>query len=112
MLPSFARLSVELLTPIMTDDHGEQVPDWSKPHTSATVSGCSWQPSAGVTDGNHQQLTTAPGALYMPAGTDVSAHQRVKFRGKTYEILGEPMEWIVGVGRVDHVVINLVRREG
>lgn len=35
--------------------------------------------------------------LYLPPGTPVGPHNRVQVRGETYDVLGEPADWQVGV---------------
>jgi hypothetical protein len=44
--------------------------------------------------------------LYMPPGTPVTASQLVRVRGETYQVLGDPADWQVGV------VVQVGRTEG
>ena len=32
--------------------------------------------------------------LYLPTGTEIGPQNRVVVRGKTYDVLGEPAEWV------------------
>lgn len=112
MLPSWTRQTVVLLTPVVVDDHGTEVPDWSQSPTPTTVTGCSFQPSGGSLDDTNREGVRAAASLYLPPATTASAQQRVQVDGVTYRIIGEPERWTSATGRLDHIVLRLERWEG
>jgi hypothetical protein len=112
MLPSFCSQTVDIVRAKKTKTvRGSDVPDWSDTVTT-TVTGCSVQPASSSLslDGRVLGITDAWTA-YVPAGTDVKAGDHIKYRGKTYEIQGEPRVW-VGAFNMSHIQLNLVRWEG
>jgi len=112
MLPSFARQTVTVLTAQTINDHGHVISDWSVPPIETPVAGCSFQPGGGVDDLMNRDGTEQTGVLYMPAGTAIDSSQRVRVGAKDYEVDGDPEDWQIGVGTVDHVLVRLKRWRG
>ena len=110
MLPGLATQSVEVLAASAVTDHGNDTLDWSSP-SSLAVSGCSFQPTAGSIDHNHRTGEQYVATLYMPPGTPITASNRVRFGGVTYELTSPPIAWETGLG-LDHVEVHLSVWEG
>lgn len=112
MLPSFARQTVNILTPSLIEERGEMVEDWATPE-SVTVSGCSVQPGSGDRDFEHANGVTADYTVYLPPDAVVPRRARVALptTDGQFIILGEPEPWIFGLS-TDHVRIRLKRRDG
>lgn len=92
--------------PLVTNDYGDQVRDWSNP-VETVVKGCDVQP--GTTQEyliNRDQVTVA-WTVYAPPGTDVTEYDRVVFNGTAYEVDGHPAQWDSYSGRQDYVEIIL-----
>lgn len=81
---------VDILTAgTRTDDYGDPQPDWTAP-TEITVKGWwAWVASFEVLDGRDATSTTSK--VYLPAGTPITARDRVRIAGRIYEVNGEPM---------------------
>lgn len=112
MLPVFARHTIKVVRPGKTTDrYGNEIPDWSTA-TRTTVLGCSVQPTFGEEDTMHRDAVQSEYTIYAPAGTDVTAYDRIEWQGKDYEVVGRPSVWSIGMGAVDHVVIHANLWEG
>jgi head-tail adaptor len=81
---------VDILTAgTRTDVYGDSQPDWTTP-TTVTVKGwLAWSSSIEVLDG--RDATSSTLTLTVPAGTPITARDRVSIDGRIYEINGEPM---------------------
>lgn len=112
MLPSFAKQTVVILTPVLIEERGEVVEDWSSP-TRAEVANCSVQPGNGGADHEHADALTADYTVYLPPETVLPADFRVELPTATGQFLleGEPQPWIFGM-RTDNLRIRLKRRAG
>lgn len=44
-----------------------------------------------------RNAVTSGWTLYLPSGSDVTANDRMRVRGKVYPVQGEPAEWGVGM---------------
>lgn len=109
MLPSFATQSVTRLRASTTTDHGNTIPDWTSPSSTA-ITGCSVQPGTTVEDLSHRDGVLIEWIVYAPSGTDVLASDRIQYGGNTYEVVGEPDRFQTGI--LDHVAFRLKRWEG
>lgn len=109
MLPSaIARTSVVVLTAVTVSDHGRPTRDWDQDPTEVTVAGCSWQPTGGSDDIVNRDGAQGIGQLFMPPGSAIAAHNRIRIDGDVYTIRGEPARWNTGLG-LDHIVVQLDR---
>ena len=114
MLLSFYKQTITRIRPAVRDVRGSSVPDWdeSKVDTKA-ISGCSVQPSSTSLSQDGRVMGVSDGlTCYIPADADVQAGDHIVFKGKTYEINGDPLDWPSATGRLDHLQLNLVRWRG
>lgn len=111
MLPSFATATIVRQRATLADDgHGNQVPDWTSP-AELPIAGCSVQPGATVEDRQNRDSVLIAFTVYVPAGSDVLATDRIRIGSAVFEIDGEPERWETGLS-VDHVKLFLRRWEG
>lgn len=99
-------------TTTTTDTLNNQVPGaWA---TVAIVDGCGVAPRT-VTedhDGGRREVTKGR-TLYLPTGTDIGPHDRVKINNQLFEVVGEPAEWVSPLtGWAPGIVTQLKRVEG
>lgn len=87
MLPSFATQAATVVRPARVKDHGNWIPDYDNPVTSFTVTGCSIQPSSGSRDNQHREAVLTSHSLWMPAGTDLRARDRITIGGTRYDVV-------------------------
>lgn len=80
---------VDILTAgIRTDAYGDTQLDWTAP-TTVTVKG--WLgPAISFEDLNGRDATVSTFPLTLPEGTPITARNRVRIEGRTYEVDGEP----------------------
>jgi hypothetical protein len=109
--------TVTVLTADTTLDpySNENVPDWTKPPaTSTPVSGVAVEPRpSGEPLQDARNQVTSGFTLYFPAGTAITAQNRVTVRGTTYGVLGEPAVWKSPfTGWAPGVVVQVERTEG
>ena len=92
---------------------GEPAGSWDAA-TSVVVDGCGVEPrpsSEPVQDARNAVVSGY--TLYLPAGTVVSAQNRVKVRGWTHDVLGEPAVWRSPItGWEPGVVVQTQRVQG
>ena len=99
------------IRPAVKTERGSEVPDWENA-TRLTIDHCLVQPAStslsqdgrilGVTDG----LTACA-----PVDADILPGDRIEYLGDVYTIDGDPQKW-VGVGRLEHMKLNLMRWRG
>ena len=94
-----------LRAPLVEDDYGNSEPDWSAA-TSHDVSGCSVQPAQGTEATVGRETIVLRWQVYAPAGTDVTATDRVTYAGETYDVDGVQAWDFPPLG---HVVITMHR---
>lgn len=100
------------LSPVMVDDRGTTVPDWSQP-VEASVNGCRFQPLAGdeLTELGRQGIVER-GTLYAPFYI-WNAHDRARSPdGVVYEVDGPPRNWESPTGYLRHQEVPLRRVTG
>ena len=108
--------TVTVLTAGLEEDpySGEFVPSWEWTPTGVDVEGVAVEsrPSGEPTQ-EARNAVTSGFTLYFPAGTTVGPQNRVVVRGSTYEVLGEPAEWINPfTGWAPGLVVQVERVEG
>lgn len=112
MLPSFFTQSVIRLRAKTKTERGSVVLDWSKPNEKE-ITGCSVQPASTSLSEDGRVLGTSDGiTVYLPAGADVLAGDRIRFAGEDYTIDGVPRVWPSATGALDHLQLNCVRWSG
>lgn len=73
------------------DAHGNPVETWGAP---VTVEGCAFAPAGSIesVEPGRNPVVTSP-TVFAPAGTAVSARDRVTVRGLLYQVDGDPAVW-------------------
>jgi head-tail adaptor len=75
-----------------SDDYGNPVPTWALGAASQTVSAVVQQ--IGRAEQTSDRDTPASDwLLVVPAGTAISAYDRVRWQGATFEVIGKPAPW-------------------
>lgn len=100
---------VRLRAGTTTDPYsGEDVPDWGNPteHPITTLAPAEPRPSGEPLQDARNQVTSG-WTLYLPAGEDVTARDRMRVRGVVHNVLGDPADWL-GAG----LVVQVERVEG
>lgn len=82
---------------------GEEAADWTSPteHDITTVAPAEPRPS-GEPVQEARNAVTSGFTLYLPADEDVTARDRMRVRGRVYDVLGDPALWL-GAGLVVQV---------
>lgn len=80
--------------------------------TATDVSGCSVQPTAASEQTDTGELLITNMTAYLPADTDIVATDRVQWQGDVYAVDGPPLRWRDELGNEDHVIAQLLLREG
>lgn len=92
---------------------GEPVEDWSAP-TELDVVSLFVEPRPSqepVQDARN--AVTSGFTVGLPAGTDVTARDRLRVRGVVYRVLGEPADWRSPfTGWAPGIVVQVARTEG
>lgn len=89
------------------DDYGPgSSPDWDNT-TDADVPGCSVQPAPADEFTVDRDTFLTRYVAYCPPSIDVSATDRIRWQGQTYDIDGDVLRW--DFPPLDHVVLNLRR---
>ncbi len=110
--PLLGKETVKILTPVMVDDRGTLVPDWSQPPSVVTSYGWSVQPvSTSERLGERQQTSIKLRAWGNP-GDEIPAHCAIEWRGKRYALDGASKHWHDPLGNLSHRVVDLIRWEG
>jgi hypothetical protein len=76
------------------------------------VTGCSVQPTSAAEQTGTGELLVTNLTVYLPAGTDILATDRVQWLGTVYAVDGTPAVWRDELGNIDHVQAQLLLREG
>ena len=92
-----------------TDAYGDTQPDWTTPTTVAAGGWLAQQSSIEDLDGRAATASTL--ALFLPAGTVITARNRVVIDARTYEIIGEPHKAWTPRGE-HHVEVQLQAVDG
>lgn len=112
MLPSFCRDTVTIKRPQRVEKRGTIVFDWTDPDV-ITLNRCSFQNTSTMRDTDGRTLQVTNGAmLYTEYNADVSAGDRVEYRGGIYEITGAPIPVYGATGRISHYEIPLSESTG
>lgn len=80
-----------------TDPYSQtEVLDWSVPPAEApivTLAPPEPRPSSEPVQEARNSVTSG-WTLYLPYGTDVTEHDRIRIRGEVYAVKGEPADWL------------------
>lgn len=105
--------TITVLRPVMINDRGSQVPDWTQPPAETiSISGCSVQPQTGTGDRSQRDALSSVFVVYAPPGTTVGVFDHVLVDDYSHPLVtsGEPLSWTVGF--LDHVVLDLIDWNG
>lgn len=80
--------------------------------TGTDVTGCSVQPASASESTDRGELLVTNVTVYLPAGTDILATDRVSWLGTVYAVNGKPAVWRDELGNEDHVQAQLLLKEG
>ena len=112
MLPSFMNQTVIRIRPGTKESRGSTIPDWDNA-TVTDILRCSMQPSGTSLSQDGRVLgITDTYTLFAPPDADIEAGDRIKYRGKTYQIDGDVRIQPSATGRLDHLNITLKRYQG
>lgn len=111
-LPSWAADTVTIIRPSMVSERGKDRPDYNSPASTETVGGCSVQPAGTSENLSGRQASLSRLTLYMPAGTEVGAHDMVLWQGVRYHATGASQAWRSPFGGVSHSIVSLTEWEG
>lgn len=106
--------TVTVLAPVTsTDVYNNETDDWSVP-VETTVEGVGVEPRPSSESHQDGRNATVSGfTLYCPAGTVVTAKNRVRVRGDVYAVDGDPAVWVNPfTGWEPGVVVQTKRMEG
>lgn len=91
-----------------TDEYHNALEDWSAPAELEIVTLAPAEPRpSGEFTPDARNAVTSGWTLYLPAGSDVTALDRMRVRGEVYPVQGEPADWL-GAG----MVVQAYRTEG
>lgn len=86
--------------------------DWTDPDSEA-IPGCLFAPGGTSEDHDRGRDAVIVGPmLYAPFGSDIIAQDRIEVRDKTYEVEGEPEDWVGMSGWQAGMVVPLRRVDG
>ena len=92
---AFGEAIERLRAPLIADDYSGQATarDWTNPD-SVTLAGFAIDPGGShlAMTVNREQITTTP-TMYGPFGADVLAGDRVRLRGRTWDVTGHRADW-------------------
>jgi hypothetical protein len=109
--------TIEVLTYPTVLDYGRPVPDFTQNPAAVPVAGVDAQPGASSeliaqrAAGSAVRWSVFVPHRVLPAGVTLSESSIVRFRGRRYEVDGDPLEWGDGSGPLDHLVVALVSWE-
>lgn len=100
---------IEILRGVPADNGlGDTVLTWAEPPVvPRVVDGCAVEPGASLENYVQGDSTLIAWTVFCPAGTDVDARDRIRYRGTVYTIYGEPLPWAGVTRRLDHLVLLL-----
>lgn len=85
-------VTIQRATATVTGRDGTTRPDWTDV-TETDVAALVAPSERGEDHGANRQATITSYDLYLPAGTDITAADRVTVRGDTFDVDGEPAVW-------------------
>ena len=75
-----------------TDRYGKPVYDWPEPGVEVPRCAVSPRMSEEPAQVGREQVITGL-TVYLPPGTEIEPYDRLRVRGRVYEVVGEPGEW-------------------
>jgi head-tail adaptor len=93
----YGEIVVVVRAGLADDGYGNPTQDWNAT-TSTTYGGCAVAQGAkgGATEDltGDRNVVVSDLIVFMPSGADVRATDRLEVRGRQYEVVGEPFDWI------------------
>ena len=109
---SFAKNTVTRIRAGTITERGTEYPDWDNTDDIDIPNCClTWRSTAMSQEGRVLGIEDTR-VLFAPLDADIQKGDRIKYRGKTYEIDGDPRDWESPTGAIDHYEITLKRSEG
>lgn len=106
---SFSRASiVRVRYPL--NEVGE--PDFTATPDELAIPRCSVQPGASLEVLDGGEKVRVAWTVYAPTNSDITGSDFARVKGQLCRVVGDPEEWEVGLGRVDHLAIHLERWRG
>lgn len=111
MLVSWATETFEILRPTEVEEWGQTVVDWGTltPHE---VHDCAWYSLDPHETVQGVDVVAGTVGVFMPIDADIRGTDRVRFQGKTWEVIGQPAEQRSPLGTLDHTFVTLKFWEG
>lgn len=103
--------TITRIRPAVKIERGSEVPDWENA-TRLAIEHCLVQPASTSLSQDGRILGVTNGlTACAPVDADILPGDRIEYLGGVYTINGDPQKW-VGVGRLEHMQLNLVRWRG
>ncbi len=114
MLPSILAVEeVTILSPVLVDDRGTLVPDWTLPPArTRVVTGCSVQPAGATESVGGRQQTQSNYKAWLPMGEPVAAADRIVWRGRVFNAANDSEVWHDPLNNLDHQTVDLEEQRG
>ena len=111
MLLPFWHTTITRIRPGTRTERGSTVPDWDNA-SRLDISESLVQPATTALSQDGRVLGVTDGlTVCVPVDSDIKAGDRIEYLGDVYTINGDPMRW-VGVGKLEHMQLNLQRWRG
>lgn len=111
MLLPFWHTTITRIRPGEKVERGSTIPDWENA-SRLEIHECLVQPSTTSLSQDGRVLGVQDGlTACLPLDSDVIPGDRIEYLGDVYTINGDPMRW-VGVGKLEHMQLNLQRWHG
>lgn len=93
-----------LRAPIVVGPDGSSAPRWNTPENQWTIDDywCSFQPVSSKEDLVSQQRVESTHLARLEPNADITAVDRLRYRGRDYTVDGEPLEWMETDGSTRH----------
>lgn len=109
---SFAKTTVTRIRAGTITERGTEYPDWNNTDELDIPNCClTWQGTAMSQEGRVLGIEDAR-VLFAPLDADIQEGDRIRHKGKVYEIDGDPRDWESPTGAIDHYEITLKRYKG
>jgi hypothetical protein len=80
--------------------------------TELGIAGCSVQPASATESTSDGELLVTGLTVFLPAGSDLLATDRMRWQGSVYEVDGQPAAWHDLTGTASHVQAQLKLVQG
>lgn len=111
MLLPMWHTTITRIRPGVKTERGSEIPDWDNA-SRLVIEECLVQPNTTSLSQDGRILGITDGyTACAPVDADIEAGDRIEYNGDVYTIDGDPLLW-VGVGRLEHMQLNLRRWRG